>query len=790
MSDLTPATQLKNEGNELFKNQDYVGALAKYSEALTLDDKNAVLYANRAACHYGLNKYLDAVDDAQMVTVTATYALADWEKSAAAWQKALDALPKTKLGPAEIKQKEQYNAGLKAAKARIEAGKESNVLHYAMDEKDGKFPWQVAAEMLPELRRTASPTNSKVLSSSAWVISYAYDDFAKGVRYMKELEKRRHPQAPGGFAYHGRLDALTYMTNGMMRDDRAFHIDEPDWVDMYNKQVMFEATRRLKEKGWNDVRPALSVTVRAWIVRGSLDGGLRREPQAGDVPKSDRGTISEDTFLTGLRGIYLKMFMEAYNTDPGLNSKFPLEHLKEEAGDLLKETDRLARNPTDDEVDPGFVSSFISYPAGIAYSMIGFYHVQMAQYGSDPVESMFNFMKAAAEHLDATMKYPEDDESHAWNLNCALNCMRNAGVRIGDFNPVAIRLREAAPKMMKIWARSALAQGGRDLEIRANLDKAEDIMKRVAEGKLTLDDPLKNEGNELFRKQDYIGVQAKYGEALTLDDKNAVVYANRAACIYYLNKYLDAVDDAQTATELDPGLSSNQRYTSLSQYHLTTDQASWSPASRVPFTKNIPNGQDTRHSYFASHTPLIAVVGVWFYDFMLTFDGEVEFIIHARWRIPKLLYLVNRYLTFAVIVVDVFRILKPGLSVETCSTFFILNTYVGGIVLCCAESLFMRRVWVISSGSRWKWIVAFLNFVFLTIPLVVTLTFYDSSSTVRRDVVVQSPIPEITSCYTTKASRVVIVAYMLLVIAEIVSCYITPGSFIEEVDISSLLSES
>jgi hypothetical protein len=56
MSDLTMAAQLKNEGNELFRKQDYGGALAKYSEALSLDDKNAVLYANRAACNYGLNK--------------------------------------------------------------------------------------------------------------------------------------------------------------------------------------------------------------------------------------------------------------------------------------------------------------------------------------------------------------------------------------------------------------------------------------------------------------------------------------------------------------------------------------------------------------------------------------------------------------------------------------------------------------------------------------------------------------------------------------------------------------
>jgi hypothetical protein len=75
-------------------------------------------------------------------------------------------------------------------------------------------------------------------------------------------------------------------------------------------------------------------------------------------------------------------------------------------------------------------------------------------------------------------------------LNCTLDCLRNAGVRIGDFNQVAIRLREAAPKMMKIWALSALAQAGRDTKIRANVDNAEDIMKLVAEGKLTLDDPV------------------------------------------------------------------------------------------------------------------------------------------------------------------------------------------------------------------------------------------------------------------------------------------------------------
>jgi stress-induced-phosphoprotein 1 len=29
---------------------------------------------------------------------------------------------------------------------------------------------------------------------------------------------------------------LAYLTNGVMRDERAFHIDQPDWITKYNQQ--------------------------------------------------------------------------------------------------------------------------------------------------------------------------------------------------------------------------------------------------------------------------------------------------------------------------------------------------------------------------------------------------------------------------------------------------------------------------------------------------------------------------------------------------------------------------
>lgn len=527
------AAQLKDEGNELFRKQDYVGALAKYTEAIALDDKNAVLYANRAACNHGLNRYLDAVDDAKMATkvdpcyakgwsrlATSWDALTEWKRSVEAWQKALDALPKTNLSPAEQRQKDQYGASLNAAQMR---GKVQEDPHLALFQaSDGKLPWQIATEMLPELRK-AGPAK---FSSSAWVISSAYEDFKKGVDFMNEMKSIPHAQAPGGVAYNGNPMGLAYLTNGVMRDERAFHIDQPDWITKYNQQVTFEATvrqawhsdgveiikekaqKRLKERGWNDVRPALSVTVRAWIMRSMLESHMRNQPEVGiqflkravdllewgqniwkNVTRTDRGMIFQDTFLRSVRSMHLKMFMDAYVTDPGPNSKFPLEHLKEEAEDLLKEIEIAAKNPSKEEADPGFVSSYCIYPAATAYSMIGFYHAQTARH-SDEVLACLSFANAAKAYVQAGKTYPEDDEYHSLYLSCAMDCMRNAGVSIRDFNSVAVDLRAAVPKMMKIWAVSALQQGGRDDKIKANLRSADDAMKLVAEGKLKLEDPV------------------------------------------------------------------------------------------------------------------------------------------------------------------------------------------------------------------------------------------------------------------------------------------------------------
>ncbi|KAG1843787.1 hypothetical protein DFJ58DRAFT_34688 [Suillus subalutaceus] len=170
-----------------------------------------------------------------------------------------------------------------------------------------------------------------------------------------------------------------------------------------------------------------------------------------------------------------------------------------------------------------------------------------------------------------------------------------------------------------------------------------------------------------------------------------------------------------------------------------------------------------------------AIACLWVYDFALTLDKDVAFVLDAPWRIPKLTYLTCRYLPFALIIAHMIRISEPGLSLkvyrypcmfllklnefQSCTTLFAFSVYVGGIVMVCAEALFMQRVCAVM-GRRW--LITCCNVLLFLVPVAVTFTLTHSSA-----IITQSPIPKFASCYDSKQSRIVIVAYVLLVITEI-----------------------
>jgi len=56
------AEELKNQGNEEFKNKNYTGAIQKFTQSLELQQNEAV-YSNRAFAYISINEYKKAIDD-------------------------------------------------------------------------------------------------------------------------------------------------------------------------------------------------------------------------------------------------------------------------------------------------------------------------------------------------------------------------------------------------------------------------------------------------------------------------------------------------------------------------------------------------------------------------------------------------------------------------------------------------------------------------------------------------------------------------------------------------------
>ncbi|KAJ7865640.1 hypothetical protein B0H14DRAFT_2734107 [Mycena olivaceomarginata] len=535
---MTTAVELKAQGNALFGVKNFAEAEKMYTKAIETsgdDDSKglAVLYANRAACRLSLKRYMDADGDAKKATnLDPTYAKAyarlatsndcmgSYDKSKINWQRALDALPKTNLKPAEEVQKAQYEAGLKAASAAL-TKLENTVLgqdgRTFIVRGEGRMPWDLAAAIVPRLRVQRPTAGSPDLYSSAWVIHGAYEDFMNGVRLMSRIQ----PREPAG-KWSSMLGAITSLTNGILRDSRVMHFPNGDFITNYNKQVSFEASAynawteggpevvirealaRQRKEGWQATRPALSVTVRAWIMRGIMEGGIyNRHDVAVEFfknalhviqtlrehwileSKDDRGIIFEKTFAFGIQRLYLDAIMQSYRDSAG--STEILADLLKESEALIRENDEALRQPrSQDPVDPGFLSSFYVYPKGQAYAMKGFYYNKMSVKGNNDPPAFFR--KAAIEYLAAAKCYPEDDEHHPWFLHVALGNMLNArSFPLRETLDVMKRIRVATPKAKEIWERSSLSAAGVWDTLGKVATQEQELRDAVAAGKFTLD---------------------------------------------------------------------------------------------------------------------------------------------------------------------------------------------------------------------------------------------------------------------------------------------------------------
>ncbi|CAK5269696.1 unnamed protein product, partial [Mycena citricolor] len=459
-----------------------------------------------------------AAREPRRVPALAEAAMGDHTASQASWLGALDALPKSGLTPSETTQKLQYEAGLKAAiKAAALSQTYDTRAHLVAQNDAGSFPWTVASQMIPRLRAQAR-MNPDVLASSAWVIHYAYEEFAEGVGKMNFM---RPYEASDNAGVAGMLGALAAMSNGIMRDERVMHISDPQFLVKFNKQVIFEANavrawthegpelviqkalERQERDGWRSVRHALAVTVRAWMMRAFMEGGLRAQHTVSvdfykncllvirtlrdkwsSSSKDDRGVIFEKTFEFGIAKMYLEAIMQAYNPNTAPEM---LDLLQTEADRLIREIEEFMALPKPQEpLDPGFMSSFCLYPKGQAYSMRGFLQVQLIRL--HPEDAQEYRAKAAPEYLKAAACFPPDDEKHTWFLKVALSNQQSSGkFTVREILDTMQRIAESAPKAKAIWERSALGMRGAWEELAGVAKQEAHLRQLVAQGKFSMD---------------------------------------------------------------------------------------------------------------------------------------------------------------------------------------------------------------------------------------------------------------------------------------------------------------
>ncbi|KAG7091316.1 hypothetical protein E1B28_010360 [Marasmius oreades] len=512
----------------MFARKDYASASVKYTEAIALDEKNPILYANRSACRLHLKQFLDAATDALMATklnpyygkawarlATAKDALGQPEASTLAWQEAIDTLPKENLTESERKQKSEYETGLAAASKALEAlnlGADQSGRFLFKNDERSLLPWMCALAMIPQLER------ERKFESSAWTISQAYLSLEQGNEWMNEMKT----QARGGDeSTRVRLKVIEFFSNAIMLDSRAFHVGDPDWGKKFNLQMRIENSHhkswapfgpeklfrevedRLAREGWESVRPALSTTVRSWIMFGFLEGITRRNYTSEaehmiraidvikwgretwkNVPSEDRGVIFLDSFLRGVQKLHIEALVKVCATEKDIPIKLQrLEDLLKAAEEMIKGIDGSQAPARQD--GPSSAAAFYYYPRGYALGAKAFYYGRKAEL-TDTEQARKLHAQAFFNYVRATKDIPEDDEQHALYLKAAIEHMIKAGAPVGVQLKCMEKLRLSIERMGQIWGKMLSAQQ-REYDFVGVLGWEEKYKRLLAEGEITED---------------------------------------------------------------------------------------------------------------------------------------------------------------------------------------------------------------------------------------------------------------------------------------------------------------
>ncbi|ETW76421.1 hypothetical protein HETIRDRAFT_429889 [Heterobasidion irregulare TC 32-1] len=173
---------------------------------------------------------------------------------------------------------------------------------------------------------------------------------------------------------------------------------------------------------------------------------------------------------------------------------------------------------------------------------------------------------------------------------------------------------------------------------------------------------------------------------------------------------------------------------------------------RVLIQTNV-NGNITPYS-------IAGIAALLVYDYICTLDQEIEFVWSGPWSLGKFLFLANRYSPF----IDTFislHLLTSFESPEHCLAQFKVVAWLITLGTLLSEAILMLRTYAIWDRKRWVQVLL-LCILLLVFPAAIAVTHIEVASFEYGP----SPHPTIPGCTLKKASRIIYIAYVLLMVSE------------------------
>lgn len=161
-----------------------------------------------------------------------------------------------------------------------------------------------------------------------------------------------------------------------------------------------------------------------------------------------------------------------------------------------------------------------------------------------------------------------------------------------------------------------------------------------------------------------------------------------------------------------------------------------------------------------------ACASLWLFDHACTFIPEVSLIWKAPWNIPKVLYILTKYLPFFTLgVLFYYHNPSSDFSMNQCLASEKFITWMINISMCVAEMIFTIRTWAVWGRTRRMAVFLSIFSVVIWLPVFAFMGLW--VATLTPDSTLAQLIPHI--CYCTTASSFVPANYAFIILSYVVT---------------------